>query len=311
MKKHPIIYIRSYGFKLWLIQVIILFLNKFKIFISLRKNLVKVKNELIYLKFDKEYQYLIDKYKSKKVKNIKSNKVWVLWWQGEEHMPEIVKKCVESIKENLIENEVIVLSQDNINKYISLPENIQKKYDDKIIGNAHFSDIIRVNLLKEYGGIWIDATILITKKVKLNELNNIKTIKFDCNDKTSISKGMWCGFLLGKINPILYEFMYEFYLDYWTKEDIIIDYFLMDFIIKLAYDNFEDVKTDIDNNKNNNQDIHILCKKLNDIYEEKYYNELLKSNFIHKLSYKVSLQEFNNGEKTYWNIIKNGGKYGR
>jgi len=308
MKKHPIKYIKSYGFRLWFIQIAILVLNKLNILNSFRDKKIVRKNKIVYNKITKNYKQLINKYKDKKIENKKSNKVWLYWYQGEKNAPEIVKLCIKSIKENLIDSEVIVLTKDNIEKYIKLPEYINEKYKNGKIGNAHYSDIIRVGLLKKYGGTWIDATIFITKNIKQSELEKLKTIKFKCNELTSISKGLWCCFYLSNINPKLYYFLYEFYLDYWKKEDIIIDYFLLDIAIQIAYTNFSEIKEDFNENKYNNEKIHCLCKLLNEEYDEKKYRELLKNNYFHKLTYKIALNEEKNNKKTFWGLIKNGGK---
>ena len=50
----------------------------------------------------------------------------------------------------------------NINDYLEIPAFILKKVENKKMGFAHFTDIIRLALLYNYGGVWIDATILLT-----------------------------------------------------------------------------------------------------------------------------------------------------
>ena len=308
MKKHPIKYIRSYGFKLFLIQIIILILNKAKILKKAKDRLIIKKNDVVFKRLSEDYHILIQNYQKKELKEKNdSNKVWVLWWQGEENMPELVKICLENMKKKLYDSEVIILSKKNINDYIQIPEYILTKFNKGVIGFAHFSDILRITLLKEYGGIWIDSTIYISKELSQKQISKIKTIKFKCNEKTSIPKGQWCCFFLGKLNSKLYHFMYDFYLKYWSKENIIIYYFLMDFIVKIAYQNFPEVKKDIDNNKYNNEQIHKLASLLNNKFNQDEYATLLESNFIHKLSYKIELQEKINNQPTYWGIIKNGG----
>lgn len=308
MKKHPIKYIKSYGFKLFLIQTIILILNKAKMLKKIKDRLILKKNDMIFKRLSKDYHVLTQNYKNKEFNDKNnSNKIWILWWQGEENMPELVKICLENMKKKLYDSEVIVLSKNNINNYIQIPEFILKKFNNGIIGFAHFSDILRIALLKEYGGIWIDSTIYISKELSQKQISKIKTIKFKCKEKTSIPKGQWCCFFLGKLNTKLYHYMYDFYLKYWSKEDIIIDYFLMDFIVKIAYQNFPEVKKDIDNNEYNNEQIHKLASLLNNKFNQDEYETLLENNFIHKLSYKIKLQEKINNQPTYWGIIKNGG----
>lgn len=308
MKKHPLKYIKAYGIKIYFYEAIILFFNKFKIAKNTKEKLVIKKNKIINFWLEDNYKKLIEKYVNIKIRPQKnSNKIWIFWWQGNKHMPELVKICIESINRNISNKEIILLSKENISNYIKLPQYILEKFETGKIGTAHFSDIIRVGLLKEYGGTWIDATIYLSKKISNKEFEKIKTIKFKCNDDTSISNGLWCCFFLNRINYKLYSFLYEFYLDYWEKEDIIIDYFLLDFMIKIAYQHFPEVKKDIDNNEYNNEQIHKLASLLNNKFNQDEYETLLESNFIHKLSYKIELQEKFNNQPTYWGIIKNGG----
>ena len=87
-------------------------------------------------------------------------KIWLFWSQGVSEAPFIVKKCIDSwVKENPTWD-VVVLDENNLNKYISL--NLPKN----VIANlciAHQSDLIRLALLSKYGGIWTDATTFCTK----------------------------------------------------------------------------------------------------------------------------------------------------
>lgn len=52
--------------------------------------------------------------------------IWVMWWQGEENMPPIVKRCVASIRANSGQHPVNVLSRDNYSDYIQLPPHSAK-----------------------------------------------------------------------------------------------------------------------------------------------------------------------------------------
>ena len=38
------------------------------------------------------------------------NKIWMCWWQGEENAPEIVRACIDSVRRNAGEHEVIVIT---------------------------------------------------------------------------------------------------------------------------------------------------------------------------------------------------------
>lgn len=52
-----------------------------------------------------------------------------------------------------------VVTLDNLDHYLKLPRIIFDKYNRGWISGAHLSDVIRINLLAYYGGIWIDSTV--------------------------------------------------------------------------------------------------------------------------------------------------------
>lgn len=81
--------------------------------------------------------------------------IWIYWEQGIDNAPTVVSRCVNSwIKQNP-SWDVIVLSKS------TLPHRIDVSVYDSYFSNlcsAHQSDIIRLQLLKEFGGVWVDAT---------------------------------------------------------------------------------------------------------------------------------------------------------
>lgn len=52
-----------------------------------------------------------------------------------------------------------------MNNYIKIPDIIQDRVESKKISMAQYSDIIRMCLLAEYGGLWIDSTVLVTQLI--------------------------------------------------------------------------------------------------------------------------------------------------
>lgn len=90
-------------------------------------------------------------------KNLIPRRVWIYWHQGISEAPFVVKKCIESwIKENPTW-EVTLLDKDNLGEYIDL-EFYEKKSGD--LNLTKQSNLIRLQLLSEYGGVWADATTL-------------------------------------------------------------------------------------------------------------------------------------------------------
>ena len=239
-------------------------------------------------------------------------KVWTLWWQGEEAAPDIVKVCIESQKKafSAVGAELVVLTSDNWRNYISLPEHIIKKVENGTITLTHFSDIIRAELLKTHGGIWIDATVYCTKPVEESFFANLMfTVK--CHESSdSLTLRRWTGFLFGdRKNSELFSFMNEAFNYYWADKNELVAYLLIDYVIAIAYDNLSGVKNDIDHIQVSNKKLWALLRKMNREFDRDEWNSIISETTFLKLSYK---DEFNggpllktddSGNMTYWGYI--------
>lgn len=85
--------------------------------------------------------------------------IFIYWNRGFNDCPDMVKKCLSSCKKYNSNYNIVELDDQNIKKYIE----INSLLNNKNITTTSLSDIIRIMLLKKYGGIWIDATILCLK----------------------------------------------------------------------------------------------------------------------------------------------------
>lgn len=231
---------------------------------------------LRYLNRKKYYDNVIDKLEesfsddltsiNQQIKNLPLNSIddsdcniWVLWYQGLKTAPQVVKNNAEQLK-TLTQNtkyKVIFLDKENISKYLVLPNYINEKVKKGQITLTHLSDIIRAGLLSEHGGIWLDSTCY----VKENNFDNITQYYFYTQKyKPGVSKffneGKWSGFFMasGKKNP-LEVYLYNMFLKYWKKYDVMVDYFLIDVFLEIGYRNFPELKKIIDQVPYNNPDI--------------------------------------------------------
>lgn len=89
--------------------------------------------------------------------------IWVCWWQGEAQMPDICKQCLCSVRHNAAAHPVIVIDLDNYAQYVDMPQAVVDKHKSGLIDYTHFADILRCMLLARHGGIWIDATVFVTR----------------------------------------------------------------------------------------------------------------------------------------------------
>lgn len=79
-------------------------------------------------------------------------KIWI-YWQGTECL--LVKKCVEKIKKFNPDFELYFLNQESLKQYSHIDYDALPKLTPQLK-----SDLIRLDLLCEHGGYWLDASIL-------------------------------------------------------------------------------------------------------------------------------------------------------
>ncbi|MBS0910040.1 capsular polysaccharide synthesis protein [Tatumella sp. JGM118] len=220
------------------------------------------------------------------------NYVWVSWLQGEKNAPFIVSQCINSIKKNSPKDyKVMIIDEDNFSSYVKLPMVITKKYKSGIITKTHFSDILRWALLSEYGGIWMDSTIFLAK-----EINNIGGEGFFTLKQSSeeayqyVPKGRWSGFFV-KVESRYYpaKYIYNLLLEYWTLNNQMVDYFLIDYVLDITFDRLSEFKNDIEQLGIYGNEIYFLMESLKN--ERFLYDH--DSIGIYKLSYKISKEEEN------------------
>lgn len=276
-----------------------------------RMLLCKKKDDYIIRYLETVCSDVISKYQNQtQIQTICSSekKIWVFWWTGEETAPEIVKACIKSIRRNANGHEVIMLDQNNYRDYITLPETILKKHEQGIIGHAHFSDIIRLTLLAQYGGAWIDATVFISQPIPDFVFSNtFYTLKTIDPSATYYSKSRWCGyFLAGEQDFLLFSFVRDCLISFWLKSDQVIDYLLMDYLFGIAYARFEEVKSAIDDLPANNFKRGQLMKSINERYSEDLFRILAtQETFASKLSWRYGnpVPLTKNGEMTNYGYL--------
>lgn len=232
-----------------------------------------------------KYKSVIERIKNERFESVTVDMpsyVWVMWWQGEQQAPEIIKKCIASIRHYAGEGrEVVVIDQQNYAQWISLPNYVIEKYQRGTLPVQYVSDLARLMLINQYGGVWIDATFLLVKQIPQEYFEKPF---YTCH---TINGAKWTGFFIGGcasnavIKPVC-----ELLLEYWEKEDVLIDYFLTDCLIDLVYRNIEEAKSLIDSVPDNNLDVLFFINHAAEPCNEYKYKKLLATNYAFKLTWK-------------------------
>ena len=164
-----------------------------------------------------------------------------------------------------------------------------------------------MSLLKQYGWVWVDATMFINSDVfKTFDGVNLNSVYVKLEDIISrrwdVKRSIW---LIWWKSNRLFSFVYDFLIQYWSDYDYIMDYFLTDMIISIAYDNFEDCKRDINHINNVNHQVGELVKSFNDRYDVKIRKDLMKIPYS-KLTRKEKFQEVDKSWHLtiYWKFMQ-------
>lgn len=220
-------------------------------------------------------------------KPYEKERVFTLWLQGENNAPDIVKACFRSMQRNLTQ-QLVILDQSNIFDWISLPDYIIDKWKRGVIGAAHFSDLCRVELLYQHGGIWLDSTAFVTAPIP-KDIEDSDFFVYRSGQKL----GGWFAFIQNcfirarKGNPLLAVWRHAMHL-YWKYENRALSYYIHQLLFeyvtihnKVASEQFASMQQKI-------QDpTHVLWyDHKDDKYEPSTYAEYTSGSFFQKTNYK-------------------------
>jgi hypothetical protein len=163
--------------------------------------------------------------------------IWTCWMQGEYNAPEIVQYCINSMRK-FSPYEVKVIDKTNLINYIHFSDTIERKYNDGKISMTHLSDYIRFSLLANYGGVWLDSTVLVTNPIPecIFTLPVYTGHLHDYQESYKYADSHWTAFILGSTgsNPF-FAFATALLEEYWEEYDILVDYYLIDHILSYCF----------------------------------------------------------------------------
>lgn len=106
--------------------------------------------------------------------------IWA-YWDGD--VPPLVQKCIESWKKNNPTYEIIVLNKGNLSTYLPKVDFAKMKHVNDSV--QRFSDFVRVHVLAEHGGIWIDASTICQAPLDwIQQLDNVEFVGYFTDNMT-------------------------------------------------------------------------------------------------------------------------------
>ncbi len=217
-----------------------------------------------------------------------SNKVWVCWFQGIENAPIIAQRCFDSLKEHMPKRDITLITAENMFEYAEFPGYILDKWHSGQITDTHMADLLRLELLIHYGGMWLDATVFCSGSDIPDYFFNSDLFLFQClkpgRDGHSQMISSWL--MSAKSNNKILMATQCLCYDYWKNNNSAIDYFLFHDFMSIALEYFEEewkaiVPCD-------NATPHELQFRLFDTYDEKIWDAIKSQTPFHKLTYKYN-----------------------
>lgn len=222
--------------------------------------------------------------------NSKQRCIWFCWFQGLEAAPEIVKHCYASLKKNITDREIVVITEDNYRNYVKFPEYIENKVYAGIISRTHMSDLLRLELLKNYGGTWIDATVYLTGKLPSYMLDD--DLFLFQNLKPGLDGHSTCisnWFMTAEVDNNIVNLTLALLYEYWCRNNGLIDYFIFHDFFQIAIEQYPEEWNKVV--PVNNSTPHILLLRLFEKYSEEIWDAVKKQTSVHKLTYKFTNEQ--------------------
>lgn len=260
-------------------------------------------------KLAKEYKETLkafDKGFNSSIVHQMSNRIWMCWFQGIDQAPDVVKKSVSSIKANLPSKDIIILTDRNIDCYVTFPEYITAKYKNGVITKTHMTDLLRLELLTRYGGTWIDSTVLCTRPEK-----DIPSYFFNSDlffpqclkpgrDGHATYMSSW--YINAKSHNKILEATKNLCYEYWKKNNELIDYFLLHDFMSIVLEYYaEDWEKII---PWDNATPHELLLRLFEPFDNDMWNAITQQTPFHKLSYKFTNEQLSRNGTFYKKVME-------
>lgn len=169
------------------------------------------------------------------------NNIFLFWWDGFEDAPKVVKKCLESTRKYHSNSTVIGIDKNNFQDFTDIDPKIIEAFKKDKISVQTFSDILRFNLLKNNGGIWIDSTILFLSE--LNLLEDLKDKSFTSLEFSTTRDFLkyedyecsWSGFFISsRKNGVFVRAVDEIFKQYYLKYKTYSIYLFIDVVLMIC-----------------------------------------------------------------------------
>ena len=243
------------------------------------------------------------------VRNEEPRTIWWCWLQGLAAAPPLVKACYNSLKQ-LTGYSLVVIDNTNWKEYVELPDYIVRKWEKGRIPVALFSDLLRLELLIQYGGTWIDSTVLCTafssSKFQVSSFLETDLFLFQYTREGSVPVSISNWFITACRNNEVLIVLREMLYAYWRDYDCVLDYYIFHLFFAIISKEYPEQMAAMPYGQS--QRSLVLLHHLGEKFDQRKWNKLTSEVCFHKLAFRVS-DSVKNDKENYYNYILT--EYGR
>ena len=249
--------------------------------------------------------------------------VWIYWGQGWTNAPLISKLCLQSwYNHNSLDYLIMPIDDIILKNYLDLEE-MMPETNIGNIDRVALSDIIRLAVLKIYGGIWVDSTVLCLSPLKLWLDPILESHSFFAYDKHTDTVAISSWLLAAKYNNYIINRWFDSTIRYWQKRqkkhiyfwvhELFNNLYKSDLSFKEAWDKIPKLTSSVaESEKLDGPHAFVpyhtnLCSKLSE-HKKTYINQKYNNNFCLKLTRHFNINnQIYNKQSTINYILKTEG----
>lgn len=154
--------------------------------------------------------------------------IFMNWFQGWATAPEICNICKDSWAKNNPDWNLVLLDETNLDDYT----NLRSILPNVRTNPANYSDILRIFLMKEHGGVWADATLFCNKPLSNWVTDSKDSFIFTRSDYSYTNKIICNWFVYSEEKSVLIDELYNRTIEYWEKNPVQMElnYFMHDIV---------------------------------------------------------------------------------
>ncbi|GHT17006.1 hypothetical protein FACS189429_0200 [Bacteroidia bacterium] len=212
--------------------------------------------------------------------------LWQYWAQGADSAPELVQACFRTAEKFSGERKHIIIDNKTLSHYADLPAYIHDRFRAGEISYAHFSDLVRMELLYRHGGYWLDATNYMTDEIP-QWIDALDFFVFHDRTVGYPYSFMQNCFIRSVKGAFLLEAWRAMCFEYWKNENKNLDYFQHQLMFKAMIENSAKAKKCYAQMPNIDQEpTHRFAKeKLYSEFDAEEFKRLTADAFFQKLSH--------------------------